>query len=68
MGALVTLAVGSDLQDTLLRPEVPQLANAPYVVTFAITILGWLALFGLSGAVFSRSATRDFDAGSFPIC
>ncbi|MBV9601995.1 MAG: hypothetical protein JOZ87_34765, partial [Chloroflexi bacterium] len=26
-----------------------------------------MALFGLSGAVFGQSATRDFDAGSFPI-
>jgi ABC-2 type transport system permease protein len=67
LGALVTLAVGSNLQELVSRAETPLLANAPYTVTLAILNLSGLALFALSGGLFGRSATRDFDAGSFPI-
>jgi hypothetical protein len=67
LGMLVTLIFGSSLQEAALHTEVPHLANAPFVVTFATYSLGPLALFSLSGGLFGRSATRDFDAGSFPI-
>jgi hypothetical protein len=69
LAALVTLVIASPRQEIMVqgRPSIPTLANAPVVVWVTMIALALLALLGLSGGLFARSATRDFEAGFFPI-
>ncbi|MEI7987391.1 MAG: M1 family aminopeptidase [Chloroflexota bacterium] len=57
----ITVILGSELQK-MLGTEIPVLANAPFVIILSCLLLTILGLIGLSGGLFGKSATKDFDA------